>query len=303
MDNRLEQSVMAAQRSVPQTNERELALAALADEILRTRHICRPSANFSLSGIFLEIYQAARQHLKQQLAAQIDRARPQSISLREWVENLRDLALKSVLSDDRLQEIALHAQRANTPERRQYALRELVEAIRLCDRLCRPHRSKFNPQFYELLYEEAVNQTLVYVCQNIDKYDPARSRKFMTWVNFRLDKLVIESRWDFSSSNVQEIPSLEDLEAPIEEELNNDRLALELEEFIRQDEKNIFKKEHIRDRPDANFRTIALATLQGKTWEELSQELEIKVPTLSSFFRRCCQKFSPHFKAKFGDRR
>lgn len=302
MNNRLEQSVIAAQRSAPQTNERDVAFAALADEILRARRICRPSANCPLSGIFLEIYQAARQHLKQQLEAQIDRARPPSVSLREWVENLRDLALKSVLSDDRLQAIALHAQRASTPEQRQYALRELVEAIRISDRLCRPHRGKFNPQFYELLYEEAVNQTLVYVCQNIDKYDPERSRKFMTWVNFRLDKLVIESRWDFSFSNVQELPSLEDLEAPIEEDSNDVRLALELEKFIQQDEKNIFKKEHIRDRPDANFQTIALATLQGKTWEELSQELKIKVPTLSSFFRRCCQKFSPHFKARFGDR-
>ncbi|MGB6169632.1 MAG: hypothetical protein WBF52_18780 [Geitlerinemataceae cyanobacterium] len=298
MDSRLEQLVIAAQRSTPQTNERKLALTALADEILRSRRICRPISGGSLSGIFQEIYQAVRQQLLSQLEAQIDRELPPSVSVREWVKNLQDLAFRSVLNDDRLQAMALAAQRASTPQQRQYALRELVEAIRLGNRLCRPHRGKFSPQFYEMLYEEAVNKTLVYVCQNIDKYDPARSRKFMTWVNFRLDKLVIESRWEFSESQIQEIPSLEDLESPIDDDSTDD-LAIEIEEFIQLDEKNVFKKEHIRDRPDANFRTIALATLQGKTWKELSQELKIEVPTLSSFFRRCCQKFSQRFKDRF----
>lgn len=299
MDDRLEQSVLAAKHSSPSTEERTLALAALADEILRSRRICRLRSGYSLSGIFQEIYQAVRQQLLSQLEAQIDQY-PRSISLREWVYHLRDLAFRAVLNDDRLQAIALNAQRATTPEHRQYALRELVESIRLSDRLCRPHRGKFHPQFYELLYEEAVNQTLVYVCQNIDKYDPTRSHKFMTWVNFRLDKLVIESRWEFSSNQTLDIPSLEDLENPIEDDTHQD-LAVELEKFIQFDKKNIFKKEHIRDRPDANFLTIALATLHGKTWKEISQELAIEVPTLSSFFRRCCQKFSPIFKEYFCD--
>lgn len=297
MDDRLEQSVLAAKQSFPSTEERKLALAALADEILRSRRICRARSGYSLSGIFQEIYQAVRQQLVSQLEVQIDRSRSSSISLREWVSNLRDLAFRSVLNDDRLQAIALNAQRATTPEHRQYALRELVESIRLSDRLCRPHRGKFHPQFYELLYEEAVNQTLVYVCQNIDKYDPTRSHKFMTWVNFRLDKLVIESRWEFGSNQTLDIPSLEELESPIHDD-SHQNLALELEEFIQSDEQNIFKKEHIRDRPDANFRTIALATLHGKTWKELSEDLAIEIPTLSGFFRRCCQKFSPKFKKK-----
>jgi DNA-directed RNA polymerase specialized sigma24 family protein len=295
MNDRLEQSVLAAQHSAPGTNERQLALATLTDEILRSRRICRSLSGRSLSGIFQEIYQAVRQQLLSQLEAQIDRDRSPSLALREWVSHLRDLAFRSVLSDDQLLAIALSAQRAPTPEQRQYALRELVEAIRLSDRLCRPHRSKFHPQFYELLYEEAVNQTLVYICQNIDKYDPTRSSKFMTWVNFRLDKLVIESRWEFSPIQTQEIPSLEDLENPINDDFTKD-LTIEFEELIQADDHRLFQKEHIRDRPDANFRAIALATLQGKTWEELSQELDIKVSTLSSFFRRCCQKFSQKFK-------
>jgi hypothetical protein len=129
MDSRLEQSVLAAQHSTPHTDERKLALAAIADEILRSRHICRPISGGSLSGIFQEIYQAVRQQLLGQLEVQIDRHRSPSVSLREWVNNLRDLAFRSVLNDDRLQAIALTAQRASTPAQRQYALRELVEAI------------------------------------------------------------------------------------------------------------------------------------------------------------------------------
>lgn len=297
MDARLEQSVLAAQHSTPHTDVRRLAVAALADEILRSRRICRSHSGRSLSGIFLEIYAAVRQSLIEQIEDQIDRNRSPSISVREWVNAWRDLAFRSVLNDERLQAIALQAQRAATVEERQYVLRELVESIRLSDRLCRPHRGKFNPQFYEILYEEAVNQTLVYVCQHIDKYDPARSQKFMTWVNFRLDKLVIESRWEFSSNHTVDLPNLDDLEnLPTPEPHEN--IALELEDYINSDEHHLFKNEYIRERPDANFRAIALATLQGKSWKEISAELEIEVSTLSSFFRRGCQKFSQQLKQR-----
>ena len=78
-----------------------------------------------------------------------------------------------------------------------------------------------------------------------------------------------------------------------------DRYAM-IRHYIEEDADKIFQKEHIQDRPDANFRAIALATMDGKTWKEISQELQIKVPTLSSFFRRCCNKFALTIKEDLG---
>jgi hypothetical protein len=117
----------------------------------------------------------------------------------------------------------------------------------------------------------------------------------MNWVNFRLDKMVIQAHIDFKERVGKEIPTINDLEniaEPESEVFFSDMLRQCLEE----DRNNLFKQEHIRNFPNANFRAIALASISGKTWEEISAEFEVKVPTLSSFFRRCCQKFAPLFK-------
>jgi hypothetical protein len=85
-----------------------------------------------------------------------------------------------------------------------------VEAIRLSGKLSHPHRTRFSPQFYDLLYEEAVNKTLMYVCRKIDKYDPERGqdKKFMTWVNFRLDRVIIETSREFKDPKLVDLPSM-----------------------------------------------------------------------------------------------
>lgn len=69
-----------------------------------------------------------------------------------------------------------------------------------------------------------------------------------------------------------------------------------MRDCIEQDVDQVFRQAYIRDRPDANFRAIALARLNHRSWDELSTELGIKVPTLSSFFQRCCDKFAPKFQ-------
>ncbi|WP_413165344.1 hypothetical protein ACL6C3_03385 [Capilliphycus salinus ALCB114379] len=299
MDERLEQLIRQVQ-DCGSTVDRSHLLDLLVDEILRSRSWCRPSRGQPLSGIYLEIYQAVHKQLASEVDRQINSYNPEKLPVREWINGLRSRALRLILTHDRLQIIALEAQK-NQPdsESRQYALRELVEAIRCSGKLCHPHRGKFSPDFYKLLYEEAVNQTLVYVCQKIDTYDPFRGGKFMTWVNFRLDKLVIECYRQFSSPQTQSFACVDDLERVLEKQqpLTPTRgLSIELREILEEDPNNFFKKEHIRARPDANFRAIALAVLSGKSWKEISVQFDLPIGTLSSFFGRTCRKLAPTFK-------
>lgn len=299
MDERLRQLALSAQRHPPETEERQKAIAELAEEILRSRKICRPPKGQPLSGIYLELYQQVRDRLACELDEKIDQYDPQRQPAREWANFLRDSALREVLDDAQLKKIAIEAQsQPPASELRQHALRELVEAIRLSGKLCRPHRSKFSPAFYELAYEEAVNQTLVYVCQKIDKYDPDRGteKRFINWVNFRLDKILLDLQVEVRTPKEETLPTLADLENLAQYEESEPLLSDVLREFIEKDAKNLFKKKYIRECPAANFQAIALATLAGKSWEEISAEVGIKVPTLSSFFRRCCQSFAPIFR-------
>jgi DNA-directed RNA polymerase specialized sigma24 family protein len=298
MNEVLEALAIEAQQQLPQTEERQFVLVRLVDEMLRSRSICRPLGDRPLCNIQEEIYEQVRQQLLSDLDRELDRYQPERIPIRQWAYSMRAKAFRQVLNDARLKALAITIQQLPVrTELRQHLLGELIEAIRLSGKLCHPHRKKFLPTFYELLYEEAVSETLLYVCQNIDKYDPERGKekKFITWVNFHLDKLVIDCRRKFSHLNTPYCLSLTEIEEvkPLEQPSD---LSEMVREYLKEDAENLFSQAQIENRPNANFRAIALARLSGKSWGEISQELGIVVPTLSSFYQRCCRKFAPKFK-------
>jgi DNA-directed RNA polymerase specialized sigma24 family protein len=293
----LTQLAIAAQKHPPQTEERQITIAHLVNEILRSRLICRPLGTRPLCNSQANIYQQVRQILYQAVDREVDRYRPEWLCAQSWTNTLRDRAFRQVLDDALLKQLALEIQSLPVrSEQRQHLLGELIQAIRLSGKMCRPHRQKFVPAFYELLYEEAVSETLLYICRNLDKYDPQRgNKKFMTWVNFHLDKFVIECRRKFSDLETSFFPFLNEIEKMATPE-DPFQLSDLLREYIEEDTEALFSSTKIANRPDANFRAIALARFAGKSWEEISLELGILIPTLSSFYRRCCRKFTEKFK-------
>jgi len=299
MDERLEQLVTEAKQQAPQTEGRQLALTNLVNKILQSRKIARPLIGQPLFGIYQEIYQQLQQELLHKVDEELTNYNPRHIPVRTWVNNLQNHAYRTVLEDRQLKKLALEAQR-HPPytELRQYTLGELVEAIQLSGKLGHPHRTQFSGQFYELLYEEAVNKTLIYVCRKIDTYDPERGqeKKFMSWVNFRLDRAILETSRKCREQNVIDLPSILDLEKKLQPD-ESVSLLDQARETIEIDGQKLFKKTHIRNRPDANFQAIALARFAGENWEEISAKFGIPLPTLSSFFRRCCEKFRPQFRS------
>lgn len=269
----------------------------LVDTMMRSRKVGRPPRGKPLAGIYKDICDRIRQQLMELLQDCLDKGLLQPDPT--WGYQLRAQATQTALTDPLLKGLALEAQGQPNPSAlRQHALLQLVEAIRACGRLAHPHRAKFTPSFYKLLHEEAVNRTLVYVCQKIDTYDPNRgqAQKFMNWVNFRLDRMVIECRRQFSDRDTQELPNLNDLERLSQPEPKSS-LATDVREYIANDPEGVFQSTHIRKRPDASFQAIALARFNDQSWEEISTQFDIKIPTLSSFFQRCCDKFSDQFQA------
>lgn len=307
MDERLKQLVQEAQRYPLQSEERQLALTRLVDEILRyafrslrfaeSPKIARPPNGQTLFGIYKDIYEQVRQKLLHNIDEKLNNYNPTRIPVRIWINDLRNRTYQEVLNDQQLKKLALEAQQhPPLTELRQYALGELVEAIRLSGKLAHPHRERFSPQFYDLIYEEAVNKTLTYICRKINTYDPDRgNRKFMNWVNFRLDRYIIESYHEFTDSRLSELPSLSDLEMIAQQEEPPSLFEM-VRERIEEDSENVFKQAHIKNRPDANFQAIALARFSGKSWDEISAEFKISISTLSVFYQRCCHKFRSQFK-------
>jgi DNA-directed RNA polymerase specialized sigma24 family protein len=177
---------------------------------------------------------------------------------------------------------------------RQLALTHLVQAILKSGRLCRPHRGQFLHR-YEEIYEEAQQELLFYVCQNIEKYDPERA-EVMAWCNFLLERRffreAIPKVLDKQGIQKMTLSDLDNLAKPEEPPVFTEVIK----ECIELDPENLFKTCHIENHPKANFQVLSKQRLEGKSWKEISEILEIKIPTLSSFYYRCLNRFASILK-------
>lgn len=192
--------------------------------------------------------------------------------------------------DDRLRQFAIQAQKhPPMTTGRQQALMQLIQGILQSGRLCRPYRGQFEG-IYEEIYEEAKQEMLLYICQKIESYNPEKS-PVMRWVNFLLEKRFFPEAIPKVMNDKNTKNSLDDLDNLVDYD-EGSGLSDILKECIESDPEDIFQNEYIENRPEANFQTIALKLLAGKTWKEISEELNVKIPTLSSFYRRSLKKFA-----------
>jgi DNA-directed RNA polymerase specialized sigma24 family protein len=198
--------------------------------------------------------------------------------------------------DEQLRQLAISAQQSPALSHgRQIALRQLVNGILLSGRLCHPQRGLFSGR-YEEIYDEAVQDLMLYVCRSIDKYESERA-SVMAWVNVLLDRR-------FFREAVPKVLGQPSVQCVTLDNLNqlasaNEPPALTelLRECLETDPAGLFKRECLEGRSSVNFQTVALRRLAGMSWQEISAEFDVKVGTVSSFYSRCLAKFSQYMKA------
>lgn len=290
------------------SQQKESVINQIAVIILRSRPICRRFNGEPLNGVYQEIYLQAKEqliaHLRQHLIRSDLSVNDQQILNRQPLNPVYLYAIQTeifqrILNDSTLKKMGMSAQNFLVKsELRTYALTELIKGIQLSGKLRRPHNNKFSANLYHLLYQEALTETFTYICLKIDSYDPNRGQgKFMNWVNFNLDKFILKCYERYHKYSEYELSSLQDLER-FGQPVNSPDLSKLLRQYLNQDPDKIFQTAHIKNRPDANFRQIALAKFSGKSWTEISLQLDIPVPTLSSFYNRWCRRFAPLLKTE-----
>ena len=199
MDELLKQLVFQVQQYPCDTQQHQYALIKLVEQMLHSRQICRPPKGQCLSGIYLDIFQAVQQQLQHDIDQTIDSYKHLRTPVRDWVKGLRDSAFQKVLDNNILTQLALEAQRHKPPTQQwQYALTELLNAIRLSGKLSRQR------QFSADVYEDAVTRTLLWVCQNLNGFNPSKGN-FMAWVNYRLDMISREIQQEYKDPFIQSI--------------------------------------------------------------------------------------------------
>lgn len=290
------------------SKQQESVINQIAVMILRSRPICRRFNGEPLNGVYQEIYLQAKEqllaHLRQHLIRSDLSVNGQQLLNRQPLNPVSLYAIQTeifqgILNDSTLKKMGISAQNfLVNSELRTYALTELIKAIQLSRKLRRPHNNKFSANLYHLLYQEALTETFTYICLKIDSYDPNRGQgKFMNWVNFNLDKFILKCYERYNKYGKYELSPVQELEK-FGQPVNSPDLSKLLRQYLRQDPDKIFQTAHIKSRPDANFSQIALAKFSGKSWTEISQQLDIPVPTLSSFYNRWCRRFAPLLKTE-----
>lgn len=201
--------------------------------------------------------------------------------------------MNSALLDEQLRHYAIAAQQ-HPPQspKRQVALRKLVHGILTSGRLCRPQRGQYQGR-YDDIYHEALQDLMLFVCENIDKYSPDRA-PVLVWVNMLLKRRffngAIAKILDKPEITCMSLHDLEHLErAPTH---SSKTLTELLEECIDADPDNRFKQTHLIGRPTITFQVIMKRRLSGQSWEEISEEFDTKLSTISSFYYRNLNRFS-----------
>jgi DNA-directed RNA polymerase specialized sigma24 family protein len=144
-------------------------------------------------------------------------------------------------------------------------------------------------------YQEALQQTWVWFCQNLDNYDPNQA-SLTTWFNcilkYRIKDVLRAAQTHqnrtFVSGYRETLDIVDNLVAP-----QPDYSLQLLEETLAwlQQEHDQFKQITVRNHPNIDAYTLLmrrLPTWKQATWEALSAEFGVAIPTLSSFYRRRC---------------
>lgn len=139
-------------------------------------------------------------------------------------------------------------------------------------------------------YEEALQQTWLWFCQNISKYNPTKA-SVITWFNinlkYTLQDVYIKKKKELATKETnfdQELDPIDILPASEEPP----RILEQTLQWI-ETEKQL-SNIHLCKCPQINCQILLLHRLspQEKTWQALAQELGVKIGTLTSFYSRKC---------------
>lgn len=223
------------------------------------------------------------------------------LSLEELAVRAKTAALKA--KDNSLSS----TQRQQALLEKQIALTKLMTELMAQIQIKLPKPSHINSQAY--IYEEALQDVLLHVCKNIDKYDPAKGF-IISWVVFLLKKKKIDYfSWLTWQGKVISIYKDGDAEIDLLDfycppDVSNPLSAEELIAFIKKDPEELLANKLFKKNQKASFQAILLKRgEEGKSWKEIVQELELGAThgPVSIFYRRCCEEFAPYFKKYLGE--
>jgi hypothetical protein len=151
-------------------------------------------------------------------------------------------------------------------------------------------------------YEDALQQTWLYFCRNIceattgERYNPDRA-SLITWLNNYLKRRLQDVRIGENQAKHDFVPSQKqgedgemiDVIAQQAAPPDLPPILENIKTWAETDQDGTLAATHIKGHPNVNCQLLILRRLPPETsWEQLSKELGIGIPTLSAFYQRKC---------------
>jgi hypothetical protein len=151
-------------------------------------------------------------------------------------------------------------------------------------------------------YEDALQQTWVYFCQNVcepgtgEQYDPNRS-SVITWLNrylrWRLQDCRIDQQKHMARCTSDLMPGVigktKDTTANLAAPPDIPPILEQTRHWVETDPSGELQNIHVQNRKEVHCQALLLRRLPPeKSWEEISAEFDLPISTLSSFYQRQC---------------
>jgi len=196
--------------------------------------------------------------------------------------------------EEKLRQLVLEARQYPAGHlKRKQCLTKIVRLIEQSHKLWHEHTP---------YYEDALQQTWVYFCQNIceagtgEQYDPSRS-SVITWLNrylkWRLQDFRISRQKHLARcASVAPRAAMNgntDITTNLAAPPNTPPILQTTRHWVETDPSGELQKAHIQNRPDVSCQALLLRRLPPEQgWERISEEFSLPISTLSSFYQRQC---------------
>jgi hypothetical protein len=175
---------------------------------------------------------------------------------------------------------------------RQKALTQIISLTR--SQLWREDKSDY--------YQDALQKTWLYFCRHIceastgERYNPDRA-SLITWLNNYLKHRLKDFEIEANRERCKFVPQQQqgadgstiDIIAQQPAPVDIPPILAQVKLWVEIDPNGTLKATHIKGHPHANCQLLILRRLPPEScWEEISQELNIPISTLSAFYQRKC---------------
>lgn len=205
----------------------------------------------------------------------------------------------------------LDTQQLYPPRTKEYlsACQQLFYATRISGRTKRPYINYRTSKFYQDIVHEYEMQIWRFICRGIKNFNYDKSQnindenisRFMAWLNGSSTNLFKKALHKYNKTS----PELLLIEDNINENgdytnmlASNEETSLSAKIFnlIEQDEMRVFRSEHIKNKPQANFREIVLSLRDGNKMKDIADKFDVPLQSLYTLQKRCIDKYRNYIK-------